>query len=58
MAFLSFHRATDKSVSFEKSVSFSDDPPDMLSSPKQHTPQLSGKKHTNQSRELGISPYI
>ncbi|CAB3372730.1 Hypothetical predicted protein [Cloeon dipterum] len=31
----------DKSVSFEKSVSFSDDPPDMLSSPKQHTPQHS-----------------
>ncbi|XP_046396543.1 coiled-coil domain-containing protein AGAP005037 isoform X6 [Ischnura elegans] len=28
----------DKSVSFEKSVSFSDEPPDM-SSPKQHSPQ-------------------
>ncbi|XP_076396909.1 uncharacterized protein LOC100883165 isoform X5 [Megachile rotundata] len=28
----------DKSVSFEKSVSFSDDPPDM-NSPKQHSPQ-------------------
>ncbi|XP_059489372.1 coiled-coil domain-containing protein AGAP005037 isoform X7 [Neocloeon triangulifer] len=33
----------DKSVSFEKSVSFSDDPPDMLSSPKQHTPQHSDR---------------
>ncbi|CAD6208096.1 GSCOCG00010361001-RA-CDS, partial [Cotesia congregata] len=28
----------DKSVSFEKSVSFSDEPPDM-NSPKQHSPQ-------------------
>nr|XP_049693560.1 coiled-coil domain-containing protein AGAP005037 isoform X5 [Helicoverpa armigera] len=33
-----------KSVSFEKSVSFSDDPPDM-SSPKQHSPQ-----HTERDR--------
>lgn len=32
----------DKSVSFEKSVSFSDEPPDM-SSPKQHSPQHAGK---------------
>lgn len=33
---------SDKSVSFEKSVSFSDEPPDM-SSPKQHSPLHSGK---------------
>ncbi|XP_065226274.1 coiled-coil domain-containing protein AGAP005037 isoform X2 [Planococcus citri] len=33
----------DKSVSFEKSVSFSDDPPDM-SSPKQHSPQHTDSK--------------
>uniref|UniRef100_A0A146L3D3 Coiled-coil domain-containing protein CG32809 n=2 Tax=Lygus hesperus TaxID=30085 RepID=A0A146L3D3_LYGHE len=34
-----YHRsASDKSVSFEKSVSFSDEPPDM-NSPKQHSPQ-------------------
>ena len=32
----------DKSVSFEKSVSFSDEPPDM-NSPKQHSPQHGGK---------------
>lgn len=32
----------DKSVSFEKSVSFSDEPPDM-NSPKQHSPQHAGK---------------
>lgn len=32
----------DKSVSFEKSVSFSDEPPDM-NSPKQHSPQSSGR---------------
>ncbi|KAK2581373.1 hypothetical protein KPH14_005062 [Odynerus spinipes] len=31
-------RNADKSVSFEKSVSFSDEPPDM-NSPKQHSPQ-------------------
>lgn len=31
----------DKSVSFEKSVSFSDEPPDM-NSPKQHSPQHAG----------------
>ncbi|XP_046396557.1 coiled-coil domain-containing protein AGAP005037 isoform X20 [Ischnura elegans] len=31
-------KGRDKSVSFEKSVSFSDEPPDM-SSPKQHSPQ-------------------
>ncbi|KAF7264886.1 hypothetical protein GWI33_021982, partial [Rhynchophorus ferrugineus] len=30
-----------KSVSFEKSVSFSDEPPDM-NSPKQHSPQHAG----------------
>ncbi|KAK9729039.1 Actin interacting protein 3 [Popillia japonica] len=35
---------TDKSVSFEKSVSFSDEPPDM-NSPKQHSPQ-----HTERDR--------
>lgn len=35
---------TDKSVSFEKSVSFSDEPPDM-NSPKQHSPQHGGKSH-------------
>lgn len=35
---------TDKSVSFEKSVSFSDEPPDM-NSPKQHSPQSSGGFH-------------
>ncbi|XP_078043149.1 uncharacterized protein LOC144473278 isoform X9 [Augochlora pura] len=33
-----YARAPDKSVSFEKSVSFSDEPPDM-NSPKQHSPQ-------------------
>ncbi|KAG7212704.1 hypothetical protein KM043_012976 [Ampulex compressa] len=33
-----YARAADKSVSFEKSVSFSDEPPDM-NSPKQHSPQ-------------------
>ncbi|KAF2905879.1 hypothetical protein ILUMI_00291 [Ignelater luminosus] len=33
---------SDKSVSFEKSVSFSDEPPDM-NSPKQHSPQHSEK---------------
>lgn len=32
----------DKSVSFEKSVSFSDEPPEM-NSPKQHSPQHAGK---------------
>lgn len=32
---------SDKSVSFEKSVSFSDEPPDM-NSPKQHSPQHAG----------------
>lgn len=32
----------DKSVSFEKSVSFSDEPPDM-NSPKQHSPQHGGE---------------
>ncbi|XP_058797004.1 coiled-coil domain-containing protein AGAP005037-like isoform X9 [Phymastichus coffea] len=34
----SYSRSADKSVSFEKSVSFSDEPPDM-NSPKQHSPQ-------------------
>ncbi|KAK6621885.1 hypothetical protein RUM44_001692 [Polyplax serrata] len=34
------YRSGDKSVSFEKSVSFSDEPPDM-NSPKQHSPQHS-----------------
>uniref|UniRef100_A0A1Y1K8Q5 Actin interacting protein 3-like C-terminal domain-containing protein n=1 Tax=Photinus pyralis TaxID=7054 RepID=A0A1Y1K8Q5_PHOPY len=34
---------SDKSVSFEKSVSFSDEPPDM-NSPKQHSPQHAGKQ--------------
>ncbi|KAL0277337.1 UNVERIFIED_CONTAM: hypothetical protein PYX00_004670 [Menopon gallinae] len=34
------YRTPDKSVSFEKSVSFSDEPPDM-NSPKQHSPQHS-----------------
>ncbi|KAK9295257.1 hypothetical protein QLX08_010392 [Tetragonisca angustula] len=33
-----YARGPDKSVSFEKSVSFSDEPPDM-NSPKQHSPQ-------------------
>ncbi|KAI4491118.1 hypothetical protein M0802_010428 [Mischocyttarus mexicanus] len=37
-----YARTTDKSVSFEKSVSFSDEPPDM-NSPKQHSPQHAEK---------------
>lgn len=36
----------DKSVSFEKSVSFSDEPPDM-NSPKQHSPQHAGNHRNN-----------
>lgn len=39
---LTYVRFLDKSVSFEKSVSFSDEPPDM-NSPKQHSPQHAGK---------------
>lgn len=43
----------DKSVSFEKSVSFSDEPPDM-NSPKQHSPQHAGK---NLMFVLGLVPF-
>lgn len=39
-----FYCIADKSVSFEKSVSFSDEPPDM-NSPKQHSPQHGGKSY-------------
>ncbi|XP_073977136.1 coiled-coil domain-containing protein AGAP005037 isoform X9 [Rhodnius prolixus] len=48
----------DKSVSFEKSVSFSDEPPDM-SSPKQHSPQHSDRdrhKPTPPPKPVSLSP--
>ncbi|KAK0176698.1 hypothetical protein PV328_000811 [Microctonus aethiopoides] len=45
-----YARSTDKSVSFEKSVSFSDEPPDM-NSPKQHSPQ-----HTERDRHKPTPP--
>ncbi|XP_065349110.1 coiled-coil domain-containing protein AGAP005037 isoform X8 [Cloeon dipterum] len=50
----------DKSVSFEKSVSFSDDPPDMLSSPKQHTPQHSDRdrhKPAPPPKPMALAPH-
>ncbi|XP_073977153.1 coiled-coil domain-containing protein AGAP005037 isoform X26 [Rhodnius prolixus] len=54
-----YHRsASDKSVSFEKSVSFSDEPPDM-SSPKQHSPQHSDRdrhKPTPPPKPVSLSP--
>uniref|UniRef100_A0A1B6KQ65 Actin interacting protein 3-like C-terminal domain-containing protein n=1 Tax=Graphocephala atropunctata TaxID=36148 RepID=A0A1B6KQ65_9HEMI len=48
----------DKSVSFEKSVSFSDEPPDM-NSPKQHSPQHGERdrhKPTPPPKPVSLSP--
>lgn len=54
-----YHRsASDKSVSFEKSVSFSDEPPDM-NSPKQHSPQHPDRdrhKPTPPPKPVSLSP--
>ncbi|XKL59715.1 hypothetical protein PGB90_000731 [Kerria lacca] len=47
---LSLMKKQDKSVSFEKSVSFSDDPPE-INSPKQHSPQ-----HTERERLKPLPP--
>ncbi|GLH13575.1 Uncharacterized protein GBIM_18116 [Gryllus bimaculatus] len=43
---------SDKSVSFEKSVSFSDEPPDM-NSPKQHSPQHTEQCYYWEVKKLG-----
>ncbi|XP_030745052.1 coiled-coil domain-containing protein CG32809 isoform X12 [Sitophilus oryzae] len=47
----------DKSVSFEKSVSFSDEPPDM-NSPKQHSPQHAGQYDSRIYRDLQLTPEM
>ncbi|XP_030745049.1 coiled-coil domain-containing protein AGAP005037 isoform X9 [Sitophilus oryzae] len=46
-----------KSVSFEKSVSFSDEPPDM-NSPKQHSPQHAGQYDSRIYRDLQLTPEM